>query len=412
MREASPLILEAHARVRDLYGSAIGRSKYEVVTPALIVDRDVVEANLSYMESRLPELHARLRGHVKNHKSPHIARMQLEHGAFGLCAATIWEAIVMVHAGADDVLIANQLVTPQKREAAALLARQANVIVNVDDVGDAEALSEAATSAGTTVGVLVEVDTGMHRCGVDSREEALAVARRVSELPGLRMDGLSGYEGHCSLEMDREARHAKQAAAMEYFVSVADFLEANGIPCRILSAAGTATAFWTGADPRITELQLGSYAAMDDYHYLMEPSFRKATTAVVTVISRRKDRVVLNLGKKTFGAADVGNIPAYPRIVGYEHLVPYRFDEEHATYEADASCALKVGDVVGFHLGYTPFAVNYFDAYHVVEGERVVDIWPIMPRGPLHGGLRDLLRDGTAKGSGAGAGLVAGGASR
>ena len=394
MREPAPLITEAHDRVRDLYGAAIGRDRTEVVTPALVIDRDILVENLTFMESRLPALHARLRGHVKNHKSPHIARLQLEHGAFGLTAATIWEAIVMVRAGADDVLVANQLVDPAKRRAAALLAREATVRVNVDDVADAEGLSAAAVGAGSTIGVLVEVDTGMHRAGVDDPAEALAVARRVQALPGLRMDGLSGYEGHCSLELDHDKRHEKQAAAMRYFVEVADHLEANGVPCPILSAAGTATAFWTGADPRITELQLGSYAAMDDYHFLMEPRFRKATSAVVTVISRRKDRLVLNLGKKTFGAADVGNVPAYPRIMGHEGLTPYRFDEEHATYEADASCPLKVGDVVGFHLGYTPFAVNYFDAYHVVEGDKVVDIWPIMPRGPLHGGLLQALEAG------------------
>ncbi len=394
MRDAASIITEAHDRVRGLYGSAIGRSKYDVATPALAVDRGSLLTNLGYMEARLPELHARLRGHVKNHKSPHIARLQLEHGAFGICAATIWEAIVMVRAGADDVLIANQLVDPRKRRAAALLAREANVVVNVDDIGDVEALSAVAVEAGSTLGILVEVDTGMHRAGVDSPDEALAVARRVQELPGLRMDGLSGYEGHCSMELDYEKRHEKQAEAMRYFVEVADLLEANGVPCPILSAAGTATAFWTGANPRITELQLGSYAAMDDWHYLMEPRFKKATAAIVTVISRRRDRVVLNLGKKTFGAADVGNIPAYPRIVGHEGLKPYRFDEEHATYGADASCPLKVGDVVDFHLGYTPFAVNYFDAYHVVEGETVVDIWPIMPRGPLDGGLLAMLEAG------------------
>jgi len=391
MRAPDPIITEAHDRVRDLYGSAIGRDKHDVVTPALVIDRDVLVTNLSYMQARLPELHARLRGHVKNHKSPHVARLQLEHGAFGICAATIWEAIVMVRAGADDVLVANELVDPYKRRAAALLAREANVIVNVDDAPDAEALSAAAVAAGTTLGILVEVDTGMHRAGVDSPDEALAVARRVQDLPGLRMDGLSGYEGHCSLELDPEVRHQKQAAAMRYFVAVADHLESNGIPCPVLSAAGTATAFWTGADPRITELQLGSYAAMDDYHFLMEPRFRKATSAVVTVISRRRDRLVVNLGKKTFGAADVGNLPAYPRIVGHEGLKPYRFDEEHATYEADVTCDLRVGDVVDFHLGYTPFAVNYFDAYHVVENDTVVDIWPIMPRGPLDGGLLGML---------------------
>jgi D-serine deaminase-like pyridoxal phosphate-dependent protein len=387
MRDPAPLITEAHERVREQYGEAIGGDRHDVVTPALVVDLDVLMGNLAYMQSRLPGLHARLRGHVKNHKSPHIGRLQLQHGAFGLCCATVWEAIVMVRAGADDVLIANELVDPAKRRAAALLAREANVLVNVDDVDDAKALSAAAVAAGSTIGVLLEVDTGMHRAGVDSPEEAVSVVAQVAGLPGLRFDGLSGYEGHCSLEMDREARHAKQRAAMAYFVEVADRLEIAGHPCRILSAAGTATAFWTGANPRITELQLGSYAAMDDYHFLMEPSFKKATSAVVTVISRRKDRLVLNLGKKTFGAADVGGIPAFPRIVGYEDLPPYRFDEEHATYEADASCPLKVGDVVDYHLGYTPFAVNYFDAYHVVEGGKIVDIWPILPRGPLHGGL-------------------------
>src|SRR5450631_2439048 len=143
------MISAAHDHVRDLYGSAIGRNKYELVTPALVLDRDILLANLAFMEGQLPALHARLRGHVKNHKSPHVARLQLEHGAFGICAATIWEAIVMVRAGADDVLVANQLVDPAKRRAAALLAREATVRVNVDDAGDAEALSAAAVKAGS-----------------------------------------------------------------------------------------------------------------------------------------------------------------------------------------------------------------------------------------------------------------------
>ena len=163
MRDPAPLITEAHDRVRDLYGSAIGRSAQEVVTPALVIDPAIVRANLAYMQSRLPGLHARLRGHVKNHKSPHVARLQLEYGAFGICAATIWEAIVMARAGADDILIANELVTPQKRRAAALLAREVTLRVAVDDVDDAAALSAAAVDAGSTLGVLVEVDTGMHR---------------------------------------------------------------------------------------------------------------------------------------------------------------------------------------------------------------------------------------------------------
>ena len=219
LRAPSSLITEEHDRVRDLYGAAVGRDRHELVTPALVVELGVLTENLSLLQARLPELHARLRAHVKNHKSPHIARLQLEHGAFGVCAATIWEAIVMVRAGAEDVLIANQLVNPQKRRAAALLAREADLTVNVDSARDAEALSAAAVEAGSRVGILVEVDTGMHRCGVESKEEALGVARRVSELPGLEIRGLSGYEGHCSLELDRDLRHEKQAIAMDYFVT-------------------------------------------------------------------------------------------------------------------------------------------------------------------------------------------------
>ena len=196
----------------------------------------------------------------------------------------------------------------------------------------------------------------MHRAGRRlAGRGAHASPGGSSELPGLRMDGLSGYEGHCSLEMDRDARHEKQAVAMRYFVEVADHLEANGIPCPILSAAGTATAFWTGADPRITELQLGSYAAMDDYHYLMEPRFQKATTAVVTVISRRRDRLVLDLGKKTFGSADVGGLAglsADRRPRGPQAVPLRRGARDVRGRRRRARC--KVGDVVDFHLGYTP----------------------------------------------------------
>ncbi|HKZ90721.1 MAG TPA: alanine racemase [Candidatus Limnocylindrales bacterium] len=391
MRPPTGLISEAHDGVRQLYGNAIGRYRRELITPALVLELDVLLANLRYMESRLADLTAGVRAHVKTHKSPHIMRLQLEHGAMGVCTATIWEAIVMAQAGAEDILIANQLVNPEKRRAAAVLARTLTLRVNVDDVSDVEALSAAAVAAGSTIGVLVEVDTGMHRSGVDSGAEALGLARRITELPGVRMDGLSGYEGRCSLELDRGRRHEMQRQAMAYFVSVAEHLEANGVPCAILSAAGTGTAFWTGTTPRITELQLGSYAAMDDYHVLLEPSFGIATSGVATVISRSPDRLVLDLGSKTFGGASTEGPPSNPRIWGHEDLKAFRYDEEHAIFVVDETCPLKVGDVVDFHMGYTPSGVNYFDAYHVVEDEQVVDIWPIMPRGPQHGGLMELI---------------------
>jgi D-serine deaminase-like pyridoxal phosphate-dependent protein len=386
MRDPSPLITDAHARVRELYGSAIGQPDTEAVTPALILDRSIVASNLTTLQARLPELHAGVRGHVKTHKSPHVARMQLEHGALGLCTATIWEAIVMARAGADDILIANQLANPVKQRAAAHLARDVTLRINVDDLADAEALSAAAVEAGSVLGVLIEVDTGMRRSGVDDADAALRLAEGIVGLPGLRIDGLSGYEGHCSLELDRERRHALQREAMAYFVGVADRLEASGIPCPILSAAGTATAFWTGADARITELQLGSYAAMDSYHVLMEPTFHIASYAVATVISRHVERLVLDIGSKTMGPQGIGDQDS-PRVRDHPELRMHRLDEEHAILAIDGPCDLRVGDVVRCDVGYTPFVVNYFDAYHVTDGGPIVDIWPVMPRGPQHAGL-------------------------
>jgi D-serine deaminase-like pyridoxal phosphate-dependent protein len=379
------LIDLAHERVRSLYGSAIGRKRSEIMTPALILDRDVVKANLVLMQRLMKDKPAKLRPHIKVHKSPHIARMQMEAGAFGIGTATIWEAMVIARAGIEDVFVINEVVGSEKIRAAALLAREVPLKVAVDDISNVEALSTAAKEMGSEVGCIIEVDTGMHRCGVSTPDEALKLARRVAELPGLRLDGLTGYEGHCSLEFDKTKRERMAREAMAYLVSVADKLLANGLPCPILSAAGTGTWEVTASNPRITEIQPGSYATMDGYHIGLEPRFKEATTVLGTVISRRSDRIVTDVGKKTIGGSE-GVLKDY----GYPK---FRFDEEHSIFTIDNSCPLKVGDTVELLSGYTPFAVSYFEAYHVVESGKVVDIWPVIPRGPEHGGLLDVFEN-------------------
>ena len=130
-----------------------------------------------------------LRAHVKVHKSPHIARLEIEYGAIGVGCATVWEAIVMVRAGIDDVFVINEVVGPEKTRALALLAREASVKVAVDDTVQIDELSRAAVAAGSTIGVLIDVDEGMHRCGVTSAEEALPLARRISDAPGSSSSG-------------------------------------------------------------------------------------------------------------------------------------------------------------------------------------------------------------------------------
>lgn len=373
------MVDQAHERARALYGSAIGRKRNELVTPALILDLKIVRQNLAFMAEHMRNKHAKVRAHIKVHKSPDIARMQIDAGAVGIGTATLWEAISIARVGIHDVFVINQVVGPMKVKAAALLAREIPLKIAVDDAANVKALAEAAQAAGSLIGCVIEVDTGMRRCGVGSPEEALELASRIVESRGLRLDGVTGYEGHCSLEFDKTKRERMARQAMDYFVGVAKLLVDKGFPCPIVSAAGTGTWEITASHPGITEIQPGSYATMDGYHAGLEPRFKQATTVLATVISRRPDHLVTDAGKKTVGANQA-------ILKDYSYPV-FRYDEEHGIFDIDNSCPLKVGDTVELLPGYTPFAVSYFDVYHVVENEKVVDVWPIIPRGPEHGGL-------------------------
>jgi D-serine deaminase-like pyridoxal phosphate-dependent protein len=383
---SSSIVDDAHQRVRSLYGPALGRSRDALTTPALLLDLPVLRANLGFMAEHMRDSETALRAHVKVHKSPHIARLEVDAGAIGVGCATVWEAIVMARAGIRDVFVINEIVGSEPVRALALLAREADAKVAVDDAVQVERLSAAATAAGSTIGVLIDVDEGMHRCGVTTADEAIALARRIDAASGLRFLGLTGYEGHCSLEFDAEKRHAMARDAMATLTGIAAQLAANGLPCAIVSAAGTGTWETTSRYPGVTEIQPGSYATMDGHHRGLDPRFGWAVTVLSSVISRRPDHIVLDAGSKTVGASH-GVLKDLPYEV-------YRFDEEHAIFTIDDTCSLGVGDRVEILCNYTPFAIGYFEAYHVIDNDRVVDVWPVMPRGPESRWLLDMLERG------------------
>ena len=377
---AAGAIQETRDRVRRAYGSAVGRHRHDLVTPALILDLPAARRNIAKMAARLETMPAKIRPHVKVHKSPELARMQVDAGAIGISTASIWEAIVMVRSGFDGVFIVNTLAGREKLAALAEIAREAEVLVAVDNAQNTADIAAAARAARSKVGVLIEVDTGMDRAGVDTPEEAVELARRIADMDGVRLMGVTGYEGHCSLTPERDLRASRQRVAMSMLVDSAERIRAAGLPCPIVSAGGTATWDWTATTPGITEIQAGSYAVMDNFHFPMAGDFEKALTVLATVISRPPDRVIVDAGNKSLGA------PALSTMRGHD-LKALRFDEEHGIFVADAGYPLKVGDVVELVPGYAPGTVNWYDAYHVVEGDRVIDVWPVIPRGPGHGGL-------------------------
>jgi D-serine deaminase-like pyridoxal phosphate-dependent protein len=333
---------------------------------------------------------AEIRPHIKVHKSAELATRQVDAGAIGLSVATVWEAVALAWAGLDNLFVVNTVAHPEKIRVLAELAREHHVLVAVDQVANAAELSAAAAAAGSQLGVMIEVDTGMDRAGVDAEDDAIALAKELSGFDHLRLEGITGYEGHCSLEFDQQLLVVKQRAAMDMFLQIADRMESLGIPCPIRSAGGTVSWKLTAERPGVTEIQAGSYVLMDNFHGRRVPGgFEHALTIATTVISRPPNRLIVDAGNKSIG------VGGGPSLLGGD-LEVLRFDEEHGIFVVVSSLAadpqpdLRVGAWVRLIPGYAPTTVNMYDNYYVIADGHVVDVWPVFPRGPGHNGLTEL----------------------
>jgi D-serine deaminase-like pyridoxal phosphate-dependent protein len=358
----------------------IGRARDEPATPALILDLGMVERNIAEMKRRMAGLPAALRPHAKIHKSPAVAQLQLDAGAIGLTTATVWEAAALIDSGISDVLIANQVVGPVKAAELARIAGLGRAIVAVESAVNARELSAAAASAGTVIDAVVEVDVGQHRSGVGSVDEAIELAGLIGTLPGLRLQGVLGYEGHCMLEPDRPLRIEKATAANAVLVGVADAFVRQGLSTAIVAAGGLGTWDITGANPRITEIHAGSYIFSDAFHRALVPGFEPALTVLGTIVSRTGDMAVIDVGRKAIGIDR-----AVPELVGDQGSIRIEYGqhfihEEHTGIELVADSTLTVGDHVELMPGYAPTTVNFYDFYYVVADDRIVDVWPIHAR--------------------------------
>ncbi|MBM4079201.1 MAG: DSD1 family PLP-dependent enzyme, partial [Planctomycetes bacterium] len=240
-----------------------GISKQDVDTPALLVDVDALERNIRKMQDFANGYGVNLRPHCKTHKCTTIAQKQVAAGAFGITCAKLGEAEAMAKAGIRNLLIANQVVGSIKIARLAELARISGVIVAVDDVANGTQISAAAAAAGLKVNVIIEVNTGMNRCGTEPGQPTLKLARALLKLKGLNFRGLMGYEGHAVNIRDFAERKRVVEEALGKLVATAELLRKNKVPVEIVSAGGTGSYKITTAYKGITETQVGSYATMD-----------------------------------------------------------------------------------------------------------------------------------------------------
>lgn len=360
-------------------GDALDR----VDTPALLLDLDLFEANLQALHARVLPTGVKIRSHGKAHKCPSIALRQIAAGAVGLCCQKTAEAEVFVDAGIGDVLISNEVVGASKAARVAALARRARVGVCVDHPDPVRTLGAAARAAGVRLDALIEVDVGQGRCGVQSPEEAVALARAIADQPALRLRGLQAYYGSAQhlRKPDERAQAIARAAALVR--GVRDALAAAGHVCEEITGGGTGTWVHEVASGLYTEIQPGSYVLMDVDYARNETGaddlrFAQALQLLATVISARPGHAVLDAGLKAL-AVDSG-----PPLVRDLPWSAQSVSDEHTVLKAEpGGAALAVGDRVRLIPGHCDPTVNLHDWIVAVRGDHVEAVWPIAARGAL-----------------------------
>jgi D-serine deaminase-like pyridoxal phosphate-dependent protein len=351
--------------------------KAMIETPALVIDLDILAKNIRTMASYMEKKRAQLRPHFKTYKCPTISHMQITAGAKGITCAKLSEAELLVAAGIQDVLIANQVVDPVKiNRLAALAGGDAKITVAVDAERNIEDLSRAADFYGSTLYVLIEVDVGMGRCGINSKEEALRLAEKIVSSQGLSFEGIQAYEGHLQFIPDFEKRRSGVEAMVEKVGSIKEHLESRGIPVREISGAGTGTYNITGDNTIWTEIQAGSYVFMDTAYNKIGLEFENALTILTTVIHKRTGFAVCDAGMKVC-SVDHGlpEISKFPKCSIHGGLA-----EEHGII-ADPEDALNYLQKIEYIPSHCCTTVNLYDCYYCVRNEKLEAVWPITGRG-------------------------------
>jgi len=361
--------------------SPIGLPVEELDTPALLLDLEVLEENVERVAEYHKCRHIQWRPHAKGFKSPAIAHMLKRAGAIGVTVAKVSEAEVMAAAGIDDILIAHLVVGDQKTSRLAALQRQSQVKVTVDHADQIEPMAEAARNAGVTIGALVDMDLGLERCGVRSVEEAVTLASLVAQTPGLRFEGIMGYEGHTHLIPDQSSKREEITRAIAYLANVRGAVEASGLTCRIVSAGGSGSYQFTANLPGVTETQAGGgiFACRYYTQVCRVEGLTPALSVLATVVSRpTPQRAVLDIGLKS-----ISNHHVMPALRDYENCLVIKLAAEHAVIEVGAGEDFPIGKKLAVTPGYSDLTFMLHDRVIGHRWNKVETVWPLLGRGML-----------------------------
>jgi D-serine deaminase-like pyridoxal phosphate-dependent protein len=367
----------------------------DLPTPQVVVDRERLLSNIRNVQALADASGVALRPHAKTHKSPVIARWQIDRGAVGICCAKIAEASVFAEAGIRDIRLPYP-VNPRNAARALALMDRAAISIIVDHLGVARGWSDAMRAAGRTLDVLVKVDVGFHRCGIDPHgPQAVDFVKGVASMPGLRLRGLLSHAGHgydATSVVDLRAVACREA---EILTGLRDRVTASGIAIEELSVGATPTLRFSATERGLTELRPGNYVYFDRTQVALGAAALSdcALTVLATVVSKpAADRIILDCGSKTLSSDQArGTVPTpgYGVVLTRDSwtidqtLSIDRLSEEHATVHVTGRTTLEPGDRVRVLPNHSCVVSNLVDEIRLVDGDRVVDTLPVAARGKI-----------------------------
>jgi D-serine deaminase-like pyridoxal phosphate-dependent protein len=343
---------------------------HDLDTPSLIVDLDVMEANLTGLQNYCQQHGIELRPHIKTHKIPALAQKQMDLGAVGIACQKLGEAEVMADAGLLDIMIPYNIVGQRKLERLAALARRAQITVSVDSIHVARPMAEYLNQQGLTVKAIIELTSELNRCGVTTVEAALDLAREIGRLRGLLFQGIMIYPS--SLQ------------SMPLVTETLAALKAEGLSVDLVSGGSSPTAYSSHQFPGLTEIRAGTYI-FNDCTYLRKKICtveQCALKVVTTVISApTADRVIIDGGMKTF-SSDMGLPMGY--ILEYPEAQIYQMSEEHGFVDVtQCSGKPKIGERITVIPNHACGTINMHDMLVGLKGETIEAQWEIAARGKI-----------------------------
>ncbi|HIN37715.1 MAG TPA: hypothetical protein EYM77_08725 [Dehalococcoidia bacterium] len=346
-------------------------------TPCLIIDMDDLDNNIDVIASTYAGTTAKLRGHAKNHKTPAIAHRQIRRGGTvgGVCAAKVSEAEVMIHGGIASVFITSEIVEPMKIDRLCSLADQAELLVACEQAANARDISKAATARGVEIGVIIELETGLRRCGVREIDQGVALAKEIASLPGLRFRGVMSHQTIPDMP-DREDRAVEANRAIKGVIDLKDAIEGQGIPMDIVSTGETWSYDVAAEIPGVTEIQGGSYLMMET-HYSYMTEFHYAGKILTTIISTPRPGIAIG----DAGVRAVSSLSGMPTVFDRPGVTVETMDSDHSVFKTEAGASLKIGDQVLLIPAQQDAMVSRWDRFIGLRKGKVEVVWDIQARG-------------------------------